>query len=59
MTIHEIKDERRGDTNFSIITREFYKKVISVHDRKGGAYRVGTEIRDGRPVKQLTLKEKN
>ncbi len=53
--IFELKDERIGDTRFTAVTRSYYKKVIKTHDRNGGFYRVGTEYRNGTPVKQLTL----
>lgn len=53
--IFELKDLRRGDTMFSRVTRAYYKKVIIVHDRRGGLMRTGTNYRNGVPVKQLTL----
>ncbi|KKM03799.1 hypothetical protein LCGC14_1770850 [marine sediment metagenome] len=56
MTIFEIKDERLGDEKFTVVTRAYYKKVITIHDRAGQPFRVGTEYRDGTPVKLLTLR---
>ena len=58
MTIFQIKDLRRGDTVFATITREYYKKVIVIHDRAGAPFRTGTEYQNGIPVKQLTLMER-
>ena len=55
MTIHEIKDTRRGDFVFSRVTRAYYKKVITITDKAGAPFRTGTLYRDGVPVKQLTL----
>ncbi len=55
MTIHQLKDIRRGDTIFATITRAYYKKVIIIQDRRGQPFRTGTEYQQGVPVKQLTL----
>jgi len=55
MTIHQLKDTRRGDTIFATVTRAYYKKVVTIQDRSGQPFRVGTEYQQGVPVKQLTL----
>lgn len=55
MTIFEVKDTRNGDVAFRRVSREYYKKVITIQDRSGQPFRTGVEYRDGTPVKQLTL----
>ena len=55
MTQFYLKDERCGDRIFHRMTRELYKKIISVTDRLGAKYRVITKYVDGIPVKELTL----
>ena len=57
MTIHQIKDLRRGDEVFATVTRAYYKKVIVIQDRSGAPFRTGTEYQAGQPIKQLTLLE--
>ena len=54
-TIFEIKDERAGDTNFSAVTRWYYKRLIRAIDRRGIPFRVGTLYVNGYPIKQLTI----
>lgn len=56
--IFEVKDEQIGDTTFSPVTRTYYKARIEDIDRRGHAFTVGTEYRDGNPVKMLTIKKK-
>lgn len=53
--IFEVRDVRKGEVLFTEVTRAYYKKAVAIHDRGGQAFRVGTEIRDGNPVKQLSL----
>lgn len=57
-TIFEVMDEPAGDTTFSPVTRTYYKARVEDEDRRGNALTVGTEYRDGVPVKMLTIKKK-
>ena len=53
--IFEVRDVRKGEVLFTPVTRAYYKKVISIHDRAGQLFRVGLEIRNGDPVKMLSI----
>jgi hypothetical protein len=53
--IFEIRDVRKGEVLYTPVTRAYYKKVIAIHDRGGQPFRTGVEIRDGNPVKMLSL----
>jgi len=53
--IFEVRDVRKGEVLFTPVTRAYYKKVISIHDRAGQPFRVGLEIRNGDPVKMLSI----
>jgi hypothetical protein len=53
--IFEIRDARIGEVLYTEVTRAYYKKVIAIHDRAGQPFRTGLEIRNGNPVKMLSL----
>jgi len=53
--IFEVRDVRMGEVRFTPVTRAYYKKAAAIHDRAGQQIRVGTQYRDGNPVKQLSL----
>lgn len=55
MTKFYIKDERLGDMTFHSVTRQLYKKIITITDRLGGMFRVETMYVGVIPVKKLTL----
>jgi len=55
MTQFFVKDTRQGELVFHRVTRDLYKKIISITDKLGAHYRVLTMYIDGMPTKHLTL----
>ena len=57
-TQFEVRDIRSDEyAKFRPVARHVYKNMVRIHDRCGQPFRVGTLIRNGTPVKQLTLME--
>ncbi len=59
MTRFYIKDERLDEHVFHQVTRKLYKKIITVTDKFGQLFHVGTKYVDGIPTKELTLMKRH
>ena len=52
-----VRDARDEEPKFVIVTRAYYKKCATIHDRTGQPLRTGVTYEGGIPVKWLTLME--